>query len=94
MSEVLNKKALADVLAAKKDITKKDALEVVGLVFETITDSLSKGQKVDINGFGKFEVRTRNARTGINPLTREQIKIAASKVPAFKAAKGLKDAVK
>ncbi len=94
MSDVLNKKALAEVIAEEMEMTKKDSLEVVELVFKTITENLNKGNKVDISGFGKFEVKTRSARTGINPLTKETIKIAASKVPGFKASKVLKEAVK
>ncbi|MCI6271835.1 MAG: HU family DNA-binding protein [Erysipelotrichaceae bacterium] len=94
MSDVLNKKALAEVLAEKTGMTKKDSVETLDIVFSSITESLSKGVKVDISGFGKFEVKTRSARTGINPLTKETIKIAESKVPGFKAAKALKDSVK
>ncbi len=94
MSDVLNKKALAEIVAEKTGLTKKDSVETLDVVFNAITESLKKGTKVDINGFGKFEVKVRSARTGINPLTRETIKIAESKVPAFKAAKALKEAVK
>ncbi len=94
MSDVLNKKALAEVLAEKTGMTKKDSVETLDIVFSSIAESLSKGVKVDISGFGKFEVKTRSARTGINPLTKETIKIAESKVPGFKAAKALKDSVK
>lgn len=63
-------------------------------VFESVMDSLSKGEKVQIIGFGNFEVRERSARKGRNPQTGEEIEIPASKVPAFKAGKALKDAVK
>lgn len=94
MSDVLNKKALSEILAEKTGMTKKDSVETVDIVFSTIAESLKNGNKVDISGFGKFEVKTREARNGINPKTKEAIKIAASKVPGFKAAKGLKDAVK
>lgn len=94
MSETLNKKSLIDVVATKLDVTKKDATVAVETVFETITASLVEGNKVDISGFGKFEVKTRAARTGINPATKETIEIPETKAPAFKAAKALKEAVK
>lgn len=94
MSKDLNKKALADIVAEKIEISKKDAIEVVETVFETIANNLKNGGNVEIYGFGKFEVKKRAARNGINPITKEKIKIAASKVPAFKASKSLKDLVK
>lgn len=94
MNEILNKKGLIDAVANKLDITKKDATVAVEAVFETITESLVNGSKVDISGFGKFEVKTRSARTGINPSTKETIQIPETKAPAFKAAKALKEAVK
>ena len=82
MSEILNKKALVEVVAEKLEMTKKDAT------------TLSEGGKVDISGFGKFEISERPARMGINPATKEPLEIAASKAPKFKAAKALKEAVK
>ena len=94
MNEVLNKKALIDVVANKLDITKKDATVAVETVFEAISESLVNGNKVDISGFGKFEVKTRAERTGINPATKEAITIPSTKAPSFKAAKALKEAVK
>ena len=94
MNELLNKKALIDILAAKMEITKKAAGETVDLIFDEITSTLKNGGKVDISGFGKFEVKTRSERTGINPATKERITVPATKVPGFKAAKALKDAVK
>jgi DNA-binding protein HU-beta len=94
MSEVLNKKTLTEVIADKHDLTKKEASEIVDLVFDTITESLKNGDRVDITGFGKFEVKTRAARKGINPQTKEEIDIPESKVPGFKASKGLKEQVK
>ena len=94
MSEVLNKKGLVEVLANKLEITKKDATVAVDTVFDEIAETLANGGKVDISGFGKFEVSERAARKGINPATKEPIEIAASKSPKFKAAKALKDAVK
>ncbi len=76
-------------------MTKKDATVAVETVFdESIATTLSDGSKVDITGFGKFEVSERPARTGINPATKEPLDIAASKAPTFKAAKALKEAVK
>lgn len=94
MSEILNKKALSEIVAEKLNVTKKDAAAAVEAVCETVTAELAKGNKVDISGFGKFEVKERAARQGINPATKEAIQIPASKVPAFKAAKALKEAVK
>ncbi|MBR2825260.1 MAG: HU family DNA-binding protein [Solobacterium sp.] len=92
--KALTKKALAEDLAVKFDLTKKAANEVVNYVFDEMAKSLKKGNEVDVNGFGKFTVKKRAARTGINPLTKEKIKIKATKVPAFKASKTLKDLVK
>ena len=75
-------------------ITKKDSESAVNAVFSAISEYLSKGEKVQLVGFGHFEVRERSARKGRNPQTGKEITIAASKVPAFKAGKALKDAVK
>lgn len=94
MADVLNKKALVDIIAEETGVTKKAATETVELVFNTIANTLKNGGKVDIPGFGKFEVKHRNSRTGINPSTKETIEIPASNVPTFKAAKALKDIVK
>lgn len=94
MSDVLNKKSLAEVVAEKHNLTKKEANEIVELLFDTVKAELQKGGKVDVAGFGKFEVKTRNARTGINPATKEKINVPASKVPGFKASKALKELVK
>ncbi|MDD2592463.1 MAG: HU family DNA-binding protein [Erysipelotrichaceae bacterium] len=94
MSKVLNKKALAEVLATKCDMTKKAALEVVDVLLDEVVCTLQEGGKVDLSGFGKFETKVRAARTGINPKTKEAIKIPETKVPGFKAAKALKDAIK
>ena len=90
----MNKAELIAAVAEKAGLTKKDADKAVAAVFATITDSLAKGDKVTVFGFGNFEVRERAARTGLNPRTKETIKIAASKVPAFKAGAALKAAVK
>lgn len=94
MSDVFNKKALVDLLSEEKELSKKHAGEIIDFVFDSLKSELSKGSKVDIAGFGKFEVKVRNAREGINPKTMEKIQVASSKVPGFKAAKALKDAVK
>ena len=92
--ETKNKKALAETLSASLDITKKSATEIIELVFDDIKETLGKGGKVDIAGFGKFEVKVRKARIGINPSTKEKINIEASKSASFKASKALKEIVK
>jgi len=89
----MNKTELIAAVAAKAGMTKKDAEGVINATFETITESLAKGDKVQVSGFGIFEVRAREARVGRNPRTKETIEIPATKLPAFKAAKALKDAV-
>ena len=86
----------ADIVAAvadKLDLSKKQAEQAVDTVFNTIKDGLKTNDKVEISGFGTFEVRTRAARTGRNPRTGEDITIPEQKTPAFKAGKGLKDSV-
>lgn len=90
----IGKKDLADTLVDKYGYTKKEANEVVNSVFDEITAKLKKGYEVDLSGFGKFTVKSRKARTGVNPATGEKIKIAATKVVGFKPAKALKDTVK
>jgi DNA-binding protein HU-beta len=89
-----NKADLIDGVAEKSGLTKKDATAAVEGLFDVVTESLSEGERVQIIGFGSFEVRDRAARKGRNPQTGEEIQIPATKVPAFKAGKGLKDAVK
>ena len=86
----MNKTELVAAVAQKAELSKKDAEKAVAAV---ITDALCAGDKVQLVGFGTFEVRNREARTGKNPRTGEAIQIAASKVPAFKAGKALKDVV-
>nr|WP_225229963.1 HU family DNA-binding protein [Sporosarcina luteola] len=81
-------------VAEAAGLTKKDATKAVEAVFDTIQSTLANGDKVQLIGFGNFEVRERAARKGRNPQSGEEIEIAASKVPAFKAGKALKDAVK
>ncbi len=89
-----NKAELVDRVAKKTQLTKKDVSAVVDTLFETIQEALQAGEKVQVIGFGNFEVRERAARKGRNPQSGEEIQIEASKVPAFKAGKALKDAVK
>jgi len=89
----MNKTELIAAVAEKTGLTKKDAERVVSATFETIAASLEKGDKVQVSGFGIFDVKTREARVGRNPRTKEEIKIPATRLPAFKASKTLKDAV-
>ncbi|GEK90947.1 HU family DNA-binding protein [Alkalibacterium kapii] len=89
-----NKAELIEKVASSADLSKKDATAAVEAVFDSIKDTLADGEKVQIIGFGNFEVRDRAARKGRNPQTGEEIQIPATKVPAFKAGKALKDAVK
>ena len=89
-----NKAELVDRVAKKTQLTKKDVSATVEALFETIQEALKAGEKVQVIGFGNFEVREHAARKGRNPQTGKEIKIKASKVPAFKAGKALKDAVK
>ena len=89
----MNKTELIAAVAEKTGLTKKDAERVVTATFETVTETIKKGEKVSVSGFGIFEVKTREARVGRNPRTKEEIKIPATKLPAFKASKTLKDAV-
>ncbi|MGA9175118.1 MAG: HU family DNA-binding protein [Thermoactinomyces sp.] len=89
----MNKTELVERVAESTGKTKKEAGLIVDSVLQTISEALSKGEKVTLIGFGNFEVRERAARTGRNPQTGEEIEIKASKVPAFKAGKQLKDLV-
>ena len=89
----MNKTELVAAVAAKAEISKKDAEAAVTATFDAITAALAEGHKVALVGFGTFAVKERAARTGLNPQTKEKIEIAASKAPAFKAGKALKDAV-
>lgn len=90
----MNKTELVNQVAEATELSKKDAGKAVDAVFETIQNALAKGDKLSLIGFGTFEVRDRAARTGRNPQTGKDIQIPASKVPAFKPGKALKDAVK
>ena len=90
----MNKTELITATAQNAGVTKKDAERVLNAAIDAITASLVKGDKVALSGFGIFEVREREARTGRNPHTKETVEIPATRVPAFKASKALKDAVK
>lgn len=89
----MNKSDLVALVAEKMDATKRDAEVSLNAVVEAITESLVKGEKIQLVGFGSFEVRKRAARKGRNPQTKEEIRIPASKAPVFKAGKVFKDAV-
>jgi len=88
----LNKTELVNAVVESTQLSKKDAAKAVDSVFSAITEALKEGGKVQLVGFGNFEVRERAARKGRNPQTGEEIDIPASKVPAFKPGKALKDA--
>lgn len=89
----MTKVELVASITEKTGFTKKNSEQALVAVLESITDALKKGEKVSLVGFGTFEVRERAAREGINPQTQKKIKIAATKVPAFKAGKVLKETV-
>ena len=89
----MNKSELVDAVAEETGGTKADAQRSVDAVIDVITRTLESGDSVQLTGFGTFEVRERSARTGRNPQTGEELQIPATKAPAFKAGKGLKDAV-
>lgn len=89
----MNKAELVAAVAEKTALSKKDSEKAVNAAFETITAALVGGDKVQLVGFGAFEVKERNARVGRNPKTKEEIQIPASRVPVFKAGKALKDVV-
>ena len=90
---IMNKTELVAAVAEKIGMTKKDAERVINATVDTITETLVKGDKVQVSGFGIFEVKAREARVGRNPRTKETIQIPATRLPAFKASKALKDAV-
>lgn len=90
----MNKAELIKMVAEKGELTQKVAAAATQAVLETVTSALANEEKVQILGFGSFEVRKRSARTARNPQTGEEMQIAASKAPVFKAGKGLKEAVK
>ncbi len=89
----MTKTELISVVAEKAGLTKKDSDLAVNAAIQAITEALAKGDKIQLVGFGTFEVRARGARKGRNPRTKEEITIPASKLPVFKAGKALKDTV-
>ncbi|NMA36815.1 MAG: HU family DNA-binding protein [Papillibacter sp.] len=89
----MNKTDLISVIAEKLDVQRKEADKIVNTFFDTITAALQKGDKVQITGFGVFEVKKREAHMGRNPRTKENIEIPETLVPQFKAGKALKEAV-
>lgn len=89
----MTKTELINAVAEKSGFSKKDADKAVNAVFEAIADTLAGGEKVQIVGFGTFEVKSRSQRVGRNPRTKEEIVIPASKLPVFKAGKSLKEQV-
>lgn len=89
----MNKTELINAVAVSADVSKKEAEAVISAALDTITAALKEGDKVQLVGFGSFEVKKRAARVGRNPKTKEAIEIPASVVPVFKAGKALKDAV-
>jgi len=90
----MNKTELVDAVATQTELSKQDAKKAVEALFETISNTLAQEEKIQLVGFGTFEVRERAERTGRNPQTGEEMTIPASKVPAFKPGKELKEAVK
>jgi DNA-binding protein HU-beta len=89
----MNKSDLINKVAEASELSKKDATKAVDAVFDAISEALQNGEKVQLVGFGNFEVRERAARKGRNPQTGEEIEIPASKVPAFKPGKALRDGI-
>ncbi|MBQ4652280.1 MAG: HU family DNA-binding protein [Oscillospiraceae bacterium] len=89
----MNKAELVSAVAEKAGLSKKDSEKAINAAFESITETLAAGEKVQLVGFGAFEVKERNARIGRNPKTKEEIQIPASRVASFKVGKALKDAI-
>ena len=89
----MNKSELTAAAAQAAGLQKKDAERLLNAAIDIIAQKLSQGESVQLSGFGTFEVRNREARVGRNPVTRKSVEIPATKVPAFKASKGLKDLV-
>ncbi|MBQ7977168.1 MAG: HU family DNA-binding protein [Clostridia bacterium] len=89
----MNKQEFIAAIAEKVSMSNVETAKVVNAVLDTIQEEMKAGNKIILTGFGQFEARERAARSGVNPATGEAIKIAACKVPAFKAGKGLKDAI-
>ena len=89
----MNKTELIAIAAERAGMTKKDTERVLNAALEALTQALAKGEKVQLSGFGTFETKDREARVGRNPHTKEAVEIPATRVPAFKASKALKDTV-
>ena len=89
----MTKADLVEKVANEADLTKKDAEQLVEIIFDSITDSLNKGEKIELRGFGSFRVRQRNSRKGRNPKTGDTVQIPAKRVPFFKAGKELREMV-
>lgn len=89
----MNKAELIATVAEKAELSKKDCEKAINAALDAITEALQKGDKVQLVGFGAFDVKERGARVGRNPRTKEEIEIPASRIPQFKAGKALKDAV-
>ena len=87
----MKKKDLAESISKQCDISKTTASDAIDIIFQSITDAINNDEKVDIKGFGSFNISDRKARKGRNPHTGEEIEIKASRVPTFKASKSLKD---
>ena len=89
----MNKSEFVEAIANAAEFTKADAAKAVDAMVEVVTNTLKEGEQITLVGFGSFQVKTREARTGRNPRTGEAIQIKASNIPSFKAGKALKDAV-
>lgn len=89
----MNKAELVSAIAERTDFSKKDCERMLTACIDIVTETLRKGERVQLLGFGTFEVRTRAAHTALKPGTQEQIEVPESRVPAFKAGKGLRDAM-
>ena len=89
----MTKADLVEKVADTLKLTKKETDAIVGIIFQSIRDSLSKGDKVELRGFGSFRIRDRNARTARNPKSGERVEVPAKKVPFFKAGKALREMV-
>ena len=92
--KIMNKTELVAAIAANAELSKKDAEKALNAFVGAVEDALKKGDKIQLVGFGTFEVRERAARECINPQTKAKVKVPASKVPAFKAGQALKNIVK
>jgi integration host factor subunit beta len=89
----MTKAELVEKVANKINLTKKETEGIVSIIFQSITDSLTEGDKVELRGFGSFRIRERNARVGRNPKSGEKVEVPAKKVPFFKAGKELREIV-